>query len=381
MTVCMFPGQGSQSKRMGRDLFGRFVDLTAAASEILGYSIEELCLEDPRNELGNTRFTQPALFVVNALSWRRYREDGGEVPGALLGHSLGEYNALEAAGVMGFEDGLRLVQKRGALMAEAPPGAMAAVIGMSEAGIRETLASNGLEAVDVANLNSPSQTILSGLKDDIQRAAQVLESDSVRYMLLKTSGAFHSRYMTQAREEFETFLAGFTFSAPSIPVISNVHAEPYAADQIAANLASQIDNPVQWMQSIYYLLAQGEQSFVELGPGRVLARLVEEIKKSAPAPQAEPAPAEAPAANDREPEPAQAEAPPAYDREAELAALQRRIDEWNQRYPVGTEVLVEGYQGPLVTRTQAMALFGHRAAIYLEGYNGYFELSDVRPLQ
>lgn len=360
MTVCMFPGQGSQAKGMGKDLFDRFADLTRSASDILGYSIEELCLEDPRKELNDTRFTQPALYVVNALSWRRRQAEGGAAPTFLMGHSLGEYNALEAAGAIVFEDGLRLVEKRGALMAEAPAGAMAAVIGMTEDRIRQTLAANGLEAIDIANLNAPNQIILSGLKEDIQGAAPVFESESVRYLPLNTSAAFHSRYMADARAAFEAFLADVSFGAFALPVISNVHAEPYVAADLAATLGAQITEPVQWAKSVLHVLARGATSFEELGPGQVLTRLVAEIRKAAPSavPEAKSG---------------------AYDRDRELAALHRRIDDWNRDHPVGTSVLVEGYDGPLVTRAKAMTLFGHRAAIYLEGHNGYFELGDVRP--
>jgi len=245
MTVCMFPGQGTQTKGMGKDLFGRFAELTRTASDILGYSIEELCLEDPRKELNNTRFTQPALYVVNALIWRQWQAAAAQLPAFVMGHSLGEFNALEAAGVIGFEDGLRLVQKRGALMAEAPPGAMAAVLGMAEQQVRDTLATNGLDAIDIANLNAPTQCILSGLRDDIMGAASVFEGDGVHYLPLNTSGAFHSRYMADAREAFEAFLANVSFDDFAIPVISNVHGEPYADDAVAATLGAQITSPVQ----------------------------------------------------------------------------------------------------------------------------------------
>jgi malonyl CoA-acyl carrier protein transacylase len=362
---------------MGKDLFDRFRDLTRTASDILGYSLEELCLEDPRNELRNTGFTQPAVYVVNALAWRRWQAETDAAPAFLMGHSLGEYNALEAAGAIGFEDGLRLVQKRGALMAEAPPGAMAAVIGMTEERIRETLATNDLDTIDVANLNAPNQIILSGLKEDIERAAPIFESDSVRYLPLNTGGAFHSRYMKDARKAFEAVLAEFYFGRLAIPVISNVYAVPYAADaDVAATLGAQITEPVQWAKSLRYALAQGEDSFEELGHGQVLTGLAAEIRKAAPAVEirkaapaveaAAPTPVRTPAQT-----PAPAAVPAAYDRDRELAVLQQQIDDWNRDHPPGTEVLVAGYDGSQVTRTKAMTLFGHRAAIYLEGYNGY----------
>src|SRR5690606_39147899 len=156
--ACMFPGQGSQTLGMGGDLFDRFSDWTAEADRILGYSIRELCLEDPRGQLGLTAFTQPALFVVNAMTWRARVEDGKPTPAALAGHSLGEYNALLAAGVFDFPTGLELVRERGALMGRVSGGGMAAVIGLAPDRIAEILA--GSEAgrrLDVANYNAFDQ--------------------------------------------------------------------------------------------------------------------------------------------------------------------------------------------------------------------------------
>ncbi|KAF1018228.1 MAG: hypothetical protein E5299_00009 [Burkholderia gladioli] len=365
MSVYMFPGQGSQAIGMGTDLFVSFPELTEAADRILGYSIRELCLEDPKHQLGQTRYTQPALYVVNALSYRRRLHEYG-APAYVLGHSLGEYNALEAAGVIGFEDGLRLVRKRGELMSEAPPGAMAAVIGPDEVAISALLARHGLDAIDIANLNSPSQTIISGLKEDIARAAPLFDAEQAHFVPLNTSGAFHSRYMTVARQAFVAYLGEFHFNRPRIPVISNVEAQPYVLERTAELLAAQITQPVQWTRSVHYLLALGQSEFLELGPGQVLTRLLVEIRKHTPTV----APATAGSLSST----------PAYDRERELSELQQRIDDWNGRYPVGTRVQVERYPQQLVTRTPAMSLFGHRAAIYLEGYNGYFDLADVHPL-
>ncbi len=355
MTVCMFPGQGSQSKGVGKAGFAAYPELTEMASDILGYSIRGLCLEDPRKELRNTRFTQPALYVVNALAWRQWRAEHDEAPDFLIGHSLGEYNALKAADAMSFEDGLRLVQRRGALMAEAPPGAMAAVLGLSEDEVRDRLAGNGLQAINIADLNAPTQIVLSGLTDDIRNAAPAFEGDGVRYLPLNTSSAFHSRYRGEARSAFESFLATFDFATPTIPVVSNVHTAPYAGDDVAANLAAQITHSVRWTDSLLYLRRQGESVFEELGPGQVLTRLAGEI-----------------AAMDLPPVEA-----PSTDGVSVPASL--GIDDWNRRYPPGTAVAIDGYDGALVTRTEAMMLFGHRRAVYLEGYEGYFKLSEVRP--
>ncbi len=393
MSVYMFPGQGSQTKGMGDTLFSLFPELTATASKILGYSIWDLCVKDSRKQLNDTRYTQPALYVVNALSYRQRSKETGTTANYLVGHSLGEYNALEASGAISFEDGLKLVKKRGELMSAAPKGAMAAVIGLTQTEIQEILQANGLTAIDIANLNSPTQTILSGLKEDIIRAAAFFETDGVRYAPLNTSGAFHSRYMEAAKKEFAAYLQEFTFSAPSTPVIANVDASPYQADRIAANLAAQITQPVQWVNSIQYLLAQGEADFEELGVGQVLTKLLADIKKH-PLPSTHPAPASPAPARQQQVTPTSAPAvqqqatpasamqqPAAANREQELLALQQKINEWNRSYPIGSKVTVASHEGPVATKTKAMMLFGHRAAIYLEGYNGYFELNSVQPVE
>lgn len=374
MSVYMFPGQGSQSKGMGDKLFALFPELTTTASEILGYSIQDLCVKDPYKQLNDTRYTQPALYVVNALSYQQRNHETEARANYLVGHSLGEFNALQASGAMSFEDGLKLVKKRGELMGMAPEGAMAAVIGLTETAIREMLQTHGLTDIDIANLNSPTQIILSGLKESITRAAKFFETSNIRYVPLNTSGAFHSRYMGAAKQEFEAYLKKFSFSAPSIPVISNVDARSYQTDHIGANLAAQITHPVQWTKSIQYLLVQGEDHFEELGVGQVLTRLFAEIKKH-PLPRVGPMPA-SPSSIPTIEQPVAVSS----GRAQKLAALHQEINEWNRNYPVGTQVKTASREGPVATKSKAMMLFGHRAAIYLEGYNGYFELGSVQPI-
>jgi trans-AT polyketide synthase/acyltransferase/oxidoreductase domain-containing protein len=186
MLAYVFPGQGSQQKGMGGELFDEFKELTSKADEILGYSIKELCLEDPQGNLGQTQYTQPALYVVNALTYYKKIKDTGIKPDYVAGHSLAEYNALLAAEVFDFETGLKIVKKRGELMSKASGGGMAAVIGMSEEKIREVLKENGLESIDMANYNTPSQIAISGPKDDIIRAQPFFEAAGVRsYIVLR----------------------------------------------------------------------------------------------------------------------------------------------------------------------------------------------------
>ena len=349
----MFPGQGSQIRGMGENLFSKFSDLLQKADSILGYSIEELCLQDPKHQLNQTQFTQPALYIVNALSYRHKIQETGRKPDFVLGHSLGEYNALEASGAVSFEDGLKLVQQRGILMSQAPPGGMAAVIGATGEAVKKLLKKYGFDAIDVANFNSPEQIVISGLKEDIAKAGEKFEESGARYVILNTSGAFHSRYMELAKIQFKKFLQDFSFAEFQIPVISNVTARPYIYSEIAVNLAEQITHSIRWNESIDYLLAQGDVEFEEMGVGNVLTKLITYIKAQE--------------------KPSQSHKIPAH------SNAQEKVDWWNATYPVGLKVSVDGYDNRLETRTEAVVLFGHRAAIYMKGYNGYFALDEVTP--
>lgn len=277
----MFPGQGSQSKGMGADLFERYPDWTTSADEVLDFSIRELCVDDPREELGRTQFTQPALFVVNAMTYRARLDAGKPAPAFVAGHSLGEYNALLAAGVFDFVSGLTLVARRGQIMGQVSGGGMAAVIGMEPAAIADVLnASEAGRRLDVANFNSFDQTVIAGPKDDLAAVKPEFEAAGVRaYIPLNVSAPFHSRYMRDAQAEFAASLDAVIFNPPQIPVISNVTGKPYDADLMRQTLSDQIGNSVLWLDSIVYLLAQFAPEFEEVGPGTVLTRLLAQIKK------------------------------------------------------------------------------------------------------
>lgn len=267
---------------MGGDLFARFPDWTEEADAILGYSIRELCLTDPRGELGSTAFTQPALYVVNALTWRARTEDGKPRPSFVAGHSLGEYNALLAANVFDFDAGLRIVRERGALMGRVSGGGMAAVVGLPPERIEAIL--QGTEAgrrLDVANFNAFDQTVIAGPIEDIAAVKPEFEAAGVRaFTPLKVSAPFHSRYMREPMDAFAAFLAAFSFRAPEIPVISNVTAEAYPATQVRDTLARQIGSSVRWLDSMVRLLDEGCADFEEVGPGNVLSKLITRIKKA-----------------------------------------------------------------------------------------------------
>lgn len=281
MKICLFPGQGSQSKGMGAELFDRYADWTAAADRVLGFSIRELCVDDPRGELGLTQFTQPALYTVNALTYRARMDDGGVAPDFVAGHSLGEYNALLAADVFDFSTGLRMVKRRGEIMGQVSGGGMAAVIGLEPIRIQEILDSTEAgRRIDVANFNSYDQTVIAGPKEDLAAVEAQFKAAEVRaYIPLNVSAPFHSRYMREAQSLYSAVLQDIDFQTPAMPVVSNVSAKPYEGDLVRQTLSEQIGNSVRWLESMVYLLGQPEPEFEEVGPGSVLTKLLAQIKK------------------------------------------------------------------------------------------------------
>lgn len=397
MKTCVFPGQGSQIKGMGENLFDDFSDLTKKADEILGYSIKELCLNNPGKKLVQTLYTQPAMYVVNALSYMKKIQDSGEIPAYLAGHSLGEYNALQVAGVFSFESGLQLVKKRGELMSKARKGAMVAILNSSEKQIRGILEKARLTAIDLANHNAPSQIVISGLEEDIKRSQSYFEQEDILFIPLNTSGAFHSRYMKEAADEYETFVKRFKFSKPKIKVISNVTAEPYESENIAQCLIDQITHCVRWTDSIRFLLDQGVVEFEEMGVGKVLTKLIKNIREEWTSDKKN--------TLDHSGQKSQS-----VSEESDIAksdhlkveivstkeefgsknvttikhdksnSAQEMVEHWNKSYPIGTKTYSDLCKTELETRTEAMLLFGHRAAVYMKGYNGYFDLREVAPV-
>lgn len=360
MRTFMFPGQGSQVCGMGAALFDEFAELTARADEILGYSIKSLCTEDPRNEINSTLFTQPAIYVVNALSHLKRTRDSGVEPDYLAGHSLGEVNALLAAGCFDFETGLRLVRRRAEVMSKSGNGAMAAILNAGKDQVQSLLQQHGLDGIDLANYNTPSQIVISGPREQIAKA-QYAFTGAMVYCPLNTSGAFHSRLMHEARREFEQYLAELAISDPRIPVMSNVTARPYERGRVAQTLAEQISSPVRWCEEIQYLLRLGAaepdgMQFEEIGHGEVLTRLLAAIKQQTPVEGRSGTGGRRMPAGDK-------------------------VQAWNGRHPVGTRVkCASGDYGELETVTPAMVLFGHRAAVYMKGYEGYFDLEEITPL-
>jgi trans-AT polyketide synthase/acyltransferase/oxidoreductase domain-containing protein len=281
MRTVLFPGQGAQFKGMGKDLFPVYPQLTRAASEILGYPVEKLCLEDPANQLGYTQYTQPALYVVNAFGYMKKKREGAADVQAdyFAGHSLGEYNALLAAEAFDFESGLRLVQKRGELMGKASSGSMAAVVGVDAQKICQVLDENDLQDIDLANYNTPTQTVISGQAEAITCAEEKFHGLKIRCIVLNVTAPFHSRYMQPAQREFADFIKQIRFFPLKTPVISNVTARPHESGNVPQLLINQIISPVLWNDSIRFLLGQGDMQFREIGSS-ILTNMVNEISRA-----------------------------------------------------------------------------------------------------
>lgn len=286
----LFPGQGAQQVGMGKGLFDSHASvrrLFEEASEATGKNLAKLCFEGPEADLVRTENVQPAITLVNLACLQVLREEG-IAPAAAAGHSLGEYAALCAAGVFTVAETIRLVQARGAAMqaaADRQPGGMTAVFGLD----RVTLAEICKEAADagsveVANHNSPSQVVLTGTREALQKAGELAKKRGAKLCVpLKVSGPWHSCFMSPAKDRMQEVLAQCAAARPSFPVIANVTAQPYPgdADAIRNTLVAQMVSPVLWADSMARLVQEGLRVFVEAGPGKVLAGLMRDINREA----------------------------------------------------------------------------------------------------
>jgi [acyl-carrier-protein] S-malonyltransferase len=288
MTIAyLFPGQGSQTVGMGRDLCERSPEARALfdrADEALGYSISKICFEGPEDELRLTRNTQPALLVVSTAACRLLGRD----PAVAAGHSLGEYSALVAAGVLRFEDAVVLVHKRGRYMQEAVPvgvGGMAAVLGVPGDEIEKRLAEVRAGVVEIANWNSDDQIVISGDQAAVEEALALIKAPkSVR---LPVSAPFHSRLMKPAEERLAADLDATAFADPRFPIITNVDAKAIRTGEEARDaLKRQVSRSVLWTRSMAVMNDLGIEACVECGPGKVLAGLVKRIARGWPKPPA-----------------------------------------------------------------------------------------------
>ncbi|WBB75642.1 acyltransferase domain-containing protein [Micromonospora sp. WMMD1128] len=277
MQCLLFPGQGVQRKGMGADLFAHFPETTALADGILGYSIEELCTRDPHRRLRDTQFAQPAVFVVNALLGMQRANEQPDAYRFFAGHSLGEYNALVAAGVLDFGTALRLVRRRGELMAGVTGGAMSAVQGVPAAFVERVLRETGLSSVHVANLNADTQTAIAGDRVEVAVAAKAIGAlPGARVVPLNVSGPFHSPLMAPVEPALRELLRACVFADGHGTVVSSVTGAVFRPDEGAELLARQVSTPVQWVRAVTTLRAAGVTRFDE-AHGSTLTALVSRI--------------------------------------------------------------------------------------------------------
>ena len=288
-TALLFAGQGAQTVGMGRDLAAQFPTARQwfeRANVALGYDLASVCFSGPEADLTKTENAQPGIFLVGWVTFQLLKE---RLPGlkfeATAGLSLGEFTALTAAGAMSFEDGLRVVRQRGRFMqeaCEATQGGMAAIIGLDEAATRQVCAETGVE---LANLNCPGQIVISGAADRMKTACDLAKTRGAKRALpLPVAGAYHSALMAGAQPKLRAALGGITLASPTVPVISNVTAQPHGAPaEIAQRLVEQVTSSVRWEDSMRQLLSQGFTRFIELGPGTALSGFLKRIDKNAQA--------------------------------------------------------------------------------------------------
>ena len=286
-TALLFAGQGAQVVGMGKDLVEKFPSAQAwfdRANAALGYDLPSICFNGPEADLSKTENAQPGIFLASWVAFQLLKERTPNLKfDATAGLSLGEFTALTAAGAMSFEDGLLVVRQRGKFMQEAcdvTKGGMAAIIGLDEARTREVCAEAG---VVLANLNCPGQLVISGEMDKIEKACGLAKMKGARKVIpLPVAGAYHSPLMAGARPKLQSELAKIKISLPTVPVISNVTAQPHNSPaEISARLVEQVTSSVLWENSMRYLLSQGFTRFIELGPGAALSGFMKRIDQSA----------------------------------------------------------------------------------------------------
>jgi len=282
MKAYVFPGQGSQFPGMGRYLFDRFEiakEIFLASDEILGFDLSKILLEGTKEDLQQTRVTQPAIYVHSVITSKVM--GNGFQPDALAGHSLGEFSALTAAGSIDFESGLKLVSQRAEAMQKAcnlSKGTMAAVLGLEDRVVEEICEQNS-EVVVAANYNCPRQLVISGSIDGITSACEALKAAGAkRALVLPVGGAFHSPLMEPARSELANAIDGTNFSTPLCPIYQNTSARAETNPiEIQKNLIAQLTAPVKWTQIVNAMIFEGIREFVEVGPGEVLQGLLRKI--------------------------------------------------------------------------------------------------------
>ncbi len=286
----IFPGQGSQAVGMGKDLFDNFTaarEVFEQADDALGFSLSEMCFAGDEVDLQLTANTQPAILTTSVAVYRAMLAEGFAQPDLVAGHSLGEYSALVAAGVIDFSDAVRTVRNRGTYMQEAVPvgvGAMAAILGLDVAAIEKgcTEAADG-QVCSPANINSPSQVVIAGNTEAVDRACEILKTKGAkRAIKLNVSAPFHCALMMPAQERLARDLQVLNYGGFAFPILHNVDAAANNdANAVAGKLTDQVSSPVRWLQTIEEMAGAGVEKFIEVGPGKVLTGLVRQIKKDA----------------------------------------------------------------------------------------------------
>lgn len=281
----IFPGQGSQSVGMGQDLFDNYdsaKNVFSKADEII-QNISNICFNGPEDDLKLTINTQPAILTASLAAYEALKSSLNITPDYTAGHSLGEYAAMYAAGVLDLESAIQIIEKRASLMnkaAKSSSGNMAAVLGMSQEKIEELINNSGIEGiVSIANYNSPEQIVITGEIEPVKKVSELLsENGAKRVIPLAVSGAFHSALMKDASVEFAQFITNFKINNANIPVITNVDAkETVNSKEFIEKMPKQIYSSVYWTQTIQYMIKSGVDTFIEIGPGKVLAGLNKKI--------------------------------------------------------------------------------------------------------
>ena len=281
----VFPGQGSQAIGMLNGFAGNAVvtETIAEASEVLGFDLGKLILDGPKEDLDLTTNTQPVMLASAVAFYRAWIAAGGKLPGMVAGHSLGEYSALVAAGVIEFKDAVPLVRFRAQAMQEAVPvgqGGMAAILGLSDDDVRAVCneAANG-EVVEPVNFNAPAQVVIAGHKSAVERACEIAKAKGAkRALTLPVSAPFHSSLLKPASDRLRRYLEGVTFKTPVIPIINNVDVTLLTdTDAIKDALVRQAASPVRWVETVQMMKTSGIERVIECGPGKVLSGLVKRI--------------------------------------------------------------------------------------------------------
>ncbi|HEY9679564.1 MAG TPA: ACP S-malonyltransferase [Drouetiella sp.] len=294
--ACLFPGQGSQSVGMGHELAKQFEESRKqfeAIDAIAGRSLSQLCFEGPEEELKRTINTQPTILTASLAAWAAYKAAGGPAPGFVAGHSLGEFTALVAADVLTVEESVRLVEKRAQLMESCPKGAMSAVLGVQAKVLEQCCADahadlkaagkNDTESVViVANFNTRDQLVISGNPEAVAKAGEKAKAAGGKVIPLPVGGAFHSPLMASASLDFAKEIEKANFKNASCEVVQNFDALPSTdGSEIKTKLGRQMESAVRWYETIEYMMRQGVDVFIEIGPGRVLAGTVKKLNRAA----------------------------------------------------------------------------------------------------